>query len=266
MLLVLGEARTEFLAEKRFLAAGFHIEGKPGDDFHEQDADFAEGDGSSEKSEQNSTVDGMANGTIRAGANEFVAFFESDHAAPVCAEMPTRPKRDADSGGGHENAKPFTKWSGRKEAIGEPAIVRLRPREKIKAKYKRKRVGKTLRPGFALLGFLAFERGHEPIDTKEKPQRVNPLAGGREVHITASLAARFKMEQPANYCKFAMGTLGTFLPRASVPVGPAPNTKPCAAKKSGSWAALRCAQDKPHSEGVSALNAFGLTVMFVEQG
>ena len=117
----------------------------------------------------------MANGAVGSGANQFVAFFESDDAAPIRAEMPARPKGHRDSRGGEQNAEPFAERTCGKEAIADPAITGLRLRKKIKAQCERQRVGKTLRPGLALLGFLPLERGNEPVRAKEKPQRLNPL-------------------------------------------------------------------------------------------
>src|SRR5579859_1144924 len=122
-------------------------------------------------------------------------FFECDDAAPIRAEMPARPKSHGDSRGGQENAKPFDERAGRKKAAPEPSIGRSRLIKQIKTQRKRKRVPNALKDGFALLGSLAFERGYQPIGAKEKPQRVNPLAGGREIHIAASVAAPLTMEQ-----------------------------------------------------------------------
>ena len=195
MLLVLGETGTEFLAEKGFLAAGFYIKGKPDDNHGEERADFAESDGGAKKREQNAGVNGMANHSVGAGTDELVPFLERDNAAPVCAEMPARPKRDADSGGGQQNAKPFAEGASGKKAIAQPAVVSLRPGEKIKPHYEWKHVGKTLEPGFTLLGFLPLQSGYKPIDTKKEPQRFNPLAGGRKIHIAVQNAAGRKMKQ-----------------------------------------------------------------------
>lgn len=158
MLLVLSETGTEFLVEEGFLAASLHIKGKPGDNHGEQRPDFAEIDGGSEKRKQNARIDGMANGTIGAGANEFVPLFDRNDAAPIGAEMPARPKRDSDSSGGQENAKPFAEWASRKKAGSQPSKEWLWFIEQIKTHRERKRVSNALKDGFSLLRLFAFER------------------------------------------------------------------------------------------------------------
>jgi len=50
-LFVLGETGTEFPNEEGFFAAGFDVEREPGDGHRQQSADFAEGNGGSEKRE-----------------------------------------------------------------------------------------------------------------------------------------------------------------------------------------------------------------------
>lgn len=196
MLLVLSKAGTKFLTEEGFLAAGLYVEGEPNNSHSQQPADCAESDGGSKKREQNSCVDRMANETIRSGPNELVSFFERDDAAPVRAEMPPRPKSHRDSRGGQENAKPFAEGPSGKEAIVEPAVMRLRLIEQIKNEHERKRISNPLKDGFALLGSLALKRGHQPIGAKEKPQCLNPLARRREIHIALQNAAGPKMKQP----------------------------------------------------------------------
>jgi hypothetical protein len=202
VLLVLCEAGTEFLSEEGFLAARFHVKGKPDDNHGKERSDLTEIEGGSEKREQNARIDGMTNRPVGTSANEFVPFFEGDDAAPIRAEMPARPKRDGDSRGGLENAKPFAEGAGRKKAGSEPSVERLLLIKQIKTGRERKRVSNALKDGFALLGFLAFERGHQPIGAKEKPKGFNPLAGRGETHIAASLAAALKMEQDTFHCKF----------------------------------------------------------------
>ena len=104
--LVFGEAGTKFLTEKRFLAAGFDVKGEPSDGHEEEGAHFADGDTRSQKAEQNSGVNRMANRAIGAGSNQFVTHFEGNRAAPIGAEMPSRPERHSNSGRGQQNAHP----------------------------------------------------------------------------------------------------------------------------------------------------------------
>lgn len=196
MLFMFGEIGTEFLAEEGFFAAGLYVEGEPNNSHGKQPADCAESDGGPQKCKQDSSVDGMSNRAVGTGANELVAFFEGDDAAPIGAEMPARPESYADSGGGEENTKPFAEGPRGKEAMVQPTIERLRLIKEIKTNEKRKRVSETLKNGFALLGFLAFERGYEPIDAEEKPERLYPLAGGRKIHVALQNAAGRKMKQP----------------------------------------------------------------------
>jgi len=90
--------------------------------------------------------------------------------------MPARPKGHADSGAGEQNTNPRgerTRWN---DAIPKPAIMSLRLRKQIKTQSQRKHVAKALQPGFTLLGLLSFERRGEPEHTKQKPQRIDPLA------------------------------------------------------------------------------------------
>src|SRR5205807_152926 len=119
------EARTEFLSEKGFFAKSFYVEGEPDNDHGKQGADFAESNGGSQKREQNAGVDGMANHAVGTGAYQFVTFFEGDDSAPICAQVPPRPKSYADSRSRQQNAKPFTGWTCGKEAVSQPAIKGL---------------------------------------------------------------------------------------------------------------------------------------------
>src|SRR5690348_16875434 len=145
VLFVLGETGTEFLGEEGFLAAGFDVEREPSDDHGKQGAHFTEVDGSPEECEQDSRVDRMANGAIGARSNEFVPFLKSDDPAPICAEMPARPKRHRDSRGRQRNTCPFASWTGWKKTAPQPEIKRLGLIKQIKTDRKGKRVSKTLK-------------------------------------------------------------------------------------------------------------------------
>src|ERR1700726_5274110 len=69
---VFREARAEFLGEEGFFAARLGIKGQPDDGYRQQAAHFAHGDRRAQEREQNSCVDGMANGPVRAGANQLM--------------------------------------------------------------------------------------------------------------------------------------------------------------------------------------------------
>src|SRR5713226_6468500 len=119
-LAVFREARAEFLGEEGFFAAGLGVKGKPGDGYGEQAAHFAQGDRRTEEREQNSRVDRMPDGPVGAAANQFVSFLEGDDSAPVGAQMPARPKRDAHAGGGERNTDPRRGIARRNEARTQP--------------------------------------------------------------------------------------------------------------------------------------------------
>src|SRR5215469_949102 len=97
--------------------------------------------------------------------------------------MPARPKRDTDSHGGQQNAKPFAEPTRGDKTAAQPAMASLRLRKQVKPQSKREHIAKTLQEGFALFGLLALEGRHKPIGAEQEPQRINPLARGREIHI-----------------------------------------------------------------------------------
>ncbi len=193
-LFVFCETGAKFLTEKQFFTAGLDVKGEPCDRHREQRADFSEGNGGTEKREQNARVDRMTDGAVGPGSNQFMALFERDHTTPIRAEMPTRPKRHSNAVGCQGNAKPRADRSGGKKRGAQPAIRRMWFIEEVKAQPQRKRVCKTLKDGLALFRFLSLERRCQPIRAKEKPQRINPLAGRGEMHISQNAAAA-KTEQ-----------------------------------------------------------------------
>src|SRR5438034_2770413 len=104
-LFVFCETGAKFLTEKQFFTAGLDVKGEPCDRHREQRADFSEGNGGTEKREQNARVDRMTDGAVGPGSNQFMALFERDHTTPIRAEMPTRPKRHSNAVGCQGNAK-----------------------------------------------------------------------------------------------------------------------------------------------------------------
>src|SRR6266550_2083489 len=180
--------------QEQIFTAGLDVKGEPCDRHREQRADFSEGNGGTEKREQNARVDRMTDGAVGPGSNQFMALFERDHTTPIRAEMPTRPKRHSNAVGCQGNAKPRADRSGGKKRGAQPAIRRMWFIEEVKAQPQRKRVCKTLKDGLALFRFLSLERRCQPIRAKEKPQRINPLAGRGEMHISQNAAAA-KTEQ-----------------------------------------------------------------------
>ena len=102
----------------------------------------------------------MTDAAVRAAANQFVSLFESYDSAPVRAKMLSRPKRDGSA--------------RRNESRAQPPVVRPTPKQ-VKRDYERQRVAEPLAPGFAPFRLLQLERGEEPVQTEEKPERVDPL-------------------------------------------------------------------------------------------
>src|SRR5216683_6149487 len=82
-LAVFREARAEFLGEEGFFAAGLGVKGKPGDGYGEQAAHFAHGERGAQEREQNSRINRMTNGAVRAAANQFMSLFEGHDSAPI---------------------------------------------------------------------------------------------------------------------------------------------------------------------------------------
>jgi hypothetical protein len=195
VLFVFCEGGAEFLTEKQFFTAGLDVKGEPCDRHREQRADFSESDGGTEKREQNAGVNRMTHGAIGPGSNQFMSFFEGDHTTPIRAEMPARPKRDRNATGCQGNAKPRADRPDGKKTIHQPAIKRMGLIEEVKTQPERSRGSQTLKDGLALFRFLSLERRCQPIHAKEKPQRINALAGRGERHISYQNAAAPKIEQ-----------------------------------------------------------------------
>ena len=103
---VFGEARTEFLRQEEFFAARFKIKRDQDDKELKQHAHFSDGDGGAEKPEHYSGVNRMANVAIRAGANQLVAFFQCDDAAPIGAQVDTGPNGEGTTGSSEQRADP----------------------------------------------------------------------------------------------------------------------------------------------------------------
>src|SRR5215471_9921128 len=67
----------------------------------------------------------MADMAVRAGTDEFVAFFQSDSGAPVFAEVPARPHGHGDSYDGNGDAELSDGRPSGNEARRKPATAKL---------------------------------------------------------------------------------------------------------------------------------------------
>src|SRR3954451_21784985 len=119
-----GEVGPEFFGQERFFAGGFDVEGTPGDHDTDQGANFTDGDGGTEQRNENTRVNRMTNAAVRASANELVTFFQRDGAAPVCAEMITRPDGNEDARGGEQHPERLHRGSVGNKANGQPGVAK----------------------------------------------------------------------------------------------------------------------------------------------
>src|ERR1700757_4510858 len=111
--------------------------------------------------------------------------------------MPARPNRDGHAGGRKRNTDPTPAITSRNEAYPQPPVVRAGPKQ-IKREQKRQHVTKPLPPRLAPFRLLQLERGNDPVQTENKPQRVNPLPLRREIHESTLEVAG--LCQTGNHC------------------------------------------------------------------
>src|ERR1700687_4050057 len=95
--------------------------------------------------------------------------------------MPARPDRDSHTGSGERDTDPPPAIARRNEACPQPPVVRAGPKQ-VKRDQQRQYVAERLAPRFALLRLLQLERRNDPIQTKENPERVDPLPLRWKIH------------------------------------------------------------------------------------
>jgi hypothetical protein len=117
-------------------------------------------------------VDGMAKTGIRAGANEFVAFFDGDAAAPIRAEIKSGPD-------GQPKAKPDNDQSGdddgkswRQKAHPQNADTGSRVEEQNIADDDNKHDAIARGEGFFARGGTGHKRADEPDHKKDQPGKI----------------------------------------------------------------------------------------------
>src|SRR6267143_2308736 len=95
--------------------------------------------------------------------------------------MPARRDRDRHAGGGERDTHPTQAIARRNESSAQPPVVCARPKQ-IKRDQKRQYVAKPLPPRFAPFRFLQLERGNDPVQTENKPERIDPLPLRWKIH------------------------------------------------------------------------------------
>ena len=72
---MLGEGRAEFMEEEGLFSTGFEMEGGIQEKEAQKVADLAVDEASADKSNEDSSVNGMTNAVVQTGADEFVIVF-----------------------------------------------------------------------------------------------------------------------------------------------------------------------------------------------
>ena len=179
VVLVFGKATAEFFGQERFFAGGFYVEGTPGDHHPDQGANFTDGDGGTKQRDENTRINWMTDAAIRTGANQLVTFFQGDGAAPVCAEVITRPDGNEDSRGSEQRAERLHRGNVWNKANGEPGVAKagIVTEQERNGQSQWNDIQQAMAEGFALLGAFAFESGEEPIESKDDPEAIDDPAG-----------------------------------------------------------------------------------------
>ena len=97
---------SKLRAHPLFLQAEFGPEHDEVEKENDEPAHFGERDREAEESGQNAGVDGVANHGIGAGGDQFVTLLDGDGAAPIAAEVLTRPDGEQKTTNVEERSQP----------------------------------------------------------------------------------------------------------------------------------------------------------------
>ena len=100
MLAVFFEGLPELRGQHRFFFSRFDPIAQNDQGGSRDTSPFVDGQNSAKHCQIQTGVDGMAEMSVGAGADELVSFFQGDSGAPVLSQMASGPQRDRDAGPG----------------------------------------------------------------------------------------------------------------------------------------------------------------------
>ena len=103
---ILGIRLSKLRAHPLLLHAELGPEPEEDEDENEEPSHLGDGDRDSEESSQNASVDGVAHDGVRTGGDQLVILLNCDGAAPIAAEVLTRPDGEEKAADGEGSSHP----------------------------------------------------------------------------------------------------------------------------------------------------------------
>ena len=131
------------------------------------------GQRSADSGQIDSGINGMPEIRVGAGADEFVALFESNSGAPILSQVPAGPESDGDTDPCERDARGGDSVGLRENVAAKNGDLRRLAEEQDKAKNFQKKDSVTRGEGFLAEGATRLQRARRPVGDKDDPRTFN---------------------------------------------------------------------------------------------